>query len=304
MDIEVKSQDTEHRSRCELARQRRRGIKAPLEFENPQWWTEGFISYIESIASPRPNNAAKNYVKSGKVVELTVTPGLIEARVQGRRKLPYHVRLYSPIPTTEQLEEVKRRLADKAIYKALLLSGEIPRELNEIFTMSGIALMPEDYARSQLQCTCPEPENICKHILAVLYVVSATFDRDPFLLLQMRGFDKESLLSSLTAPVETQKADNTGAYRGMSESSSSGHDTQKPGDADIHADTLPLDAAFYGARGLYAELMDLRTHPIKPGDSTTPHAPLFDFPLWRGETSFRDSIDPYYASVEKLLREK
>ncbi|MDR1472391.1 MAG: SWIM zinc finger family protein [Synergistaceae bacterium] len=302
MDAKLKPQEAPCGSRRELDLQRRRGIKACLEFEDPQWWTECFISYIERIAASKPKGAAKNYVKSGKVVEFSVSPGLIEARVQGRRKIPYHVRLYYPVPDSCQLEEVKRGLSERAIYKALLLSGEMPRELNEIFTASGVALMPEDYARSQLQCTCPEPEHVCKHILAVLYVASAAFDHDPFLLLQVRGFDKESLLSSLTAPIEPMDPTDEDTPRGMGCPDAGGktHEPPSPG----RTKDLAVDTTFYGAADLPSELEYLRSHPAKSGDTTVPHAPLFDFPLWRGETSFRDSIDPYYESVEKLLGEK
>jgi hypothetical protein len=212
------------------------------------------------------------------------------------------------MPTPSQLDEIKRRLSERAIYKALLLSGEMPRELNEIFTASGAALMPDDYARSQLQCGCPEPENVCKHILAALYVAAAAFDHDPFLLLRMRGFDKESLLSSLTGPIETGEPDEMGepkdADAALGVSAPGPGDPPEPIRGEADADGFPLDAAFYGSPDLPSELEHLSAHPAKSGDSHTPHTPLFGFPLWRGETPFGDSIAPYYESVEKMLRGK
>ena len=184
--------------RQDLRLQRRTGIKAHLEFDDPQWWTVGFIRYAEEIASPKQIAAAKQYVRAGKVVEMNVNPGVVEAKVQGTRKAPYHVRLYSPMPTAAQLDDIKRRLAERAVYSALLLAGEMPAEILDIFGACGVGLMPQDYGKGRLLCSCPEPQDICKHILATLFVVTDAFDRDPFLLLRMRGLEKEELLSAMT----------------------------------------------------------------------------------------------------------
>ena len=49
--------------RQDLRLQRRTGIKAHLEFDDPQWWTVGFIRYAEEIASPKQIAAAKGVGK-------------------------------------------------------------------------------------------------------------------------------------------------------------------------------------------------------------------------------------------------
>jgi uncharacterized Zn finger protein len=47
------------------------------------------------------------------------------------------------------------------------------------------------------RCSCPDPENPCKHAAAVLYLLAEDFDLDPFLIFAWRGLDREALLEAL-----------------------------------------------------------------------------------------------------------
>jgi uncharacterized Zn finger protein len=279
-----------------LKRGRPPGIRTCPEFDDPCWWTAGLINRVGEIASVRQINAAKKYAKAGKVVELNVSPGMIEAKVQGRRKIPYCVRLYSPRPNDRQLDEIKRRLCEKAIYRSLLLSGEMPRELDAIFKSSGVALSLEGFSRSQFLCGCSEPENICKHILATVYVAAVAFDRDPFLLLKMRGFEKNRLLAVLSAPVGADDESDAGLPLHLSPDEAAQYAGQT-GDIAPIDDLAAIDASFYGSEDLSVELNRMSVSRREAGDP----APVFDFPLWRGEISFAESIAPYYKSVEKFF---
>ena len=289
--------------RQDLRLQRRTSIKAKLEFDDPQWWTLDFIRYTETIAAPKQIAAAKNYVKAGKVVEMNVNPGVVEAKVQGTRKAPYHVRLYSPLPTSAQLNEIKRRLAERAVYSALLLAGEMPSAILDIFNSCGVGLMPQDYVKGRLLCSCPEPEDVCKHILATLFVITGAFDRDPFLLLRMRGLEKEDLLASMTKARGDRKAAARHTYEVDDASERGGGEFYSVPDT-TEASPLPMDETFYADVTLPAELAALRNKMRDSAHDAGTHPPLFDFPLWRGETSFKDSMYPYYESVRKMLRSK
>jgi uncharacterized Zn finger protein len=278
--------------RQDLRLQRRGGIKVKLEFDAPQWWTVGFIRYIEEISAPKQLAAARNYVRTGKVVEMNVNPGVVEAKVQGTRKAPYHVRLYSSLPTPEQLDGIKRRLSERAIYSALLLAGEMPSAILDIFRSRGAGLMPGEYGKSRLLCSCPEPHDVCKHILAALLVVTGAFDRDPFLLLRMRGLEKEDLLASVTKSRGERGDAPRRAY--------GGERRRQPDAADMPP--VPTGEAFRARSTLSGELAALRERMRGCAGEGTTHPPLFDFPLWRGETSFKDSMYPYYESVRRMLR--
>jgi uncharacterized Zn finger protein len=257
----------------------------------PTRWTEGLINHLGEIVPTKQIIAAKNYARSGHVIELNVSPGLVDAKVQGRRRTPYSVRLYAPKPDDRALENVLRKLCEKAIYKIALLMGEIPAELDEIFKSSGVTLSLTRFNRIQRLCSCSEPEEVCKHILAVIYVMAAAFDRDPFMLMKLRGLDKKFLLELLCAPV--------GSDISMERTLADMELEQRAEVLEIspNSASLAMGSDFYGSPELPAVL----DAPICPTADAAYQVPILDFPLWRGDVSFADSIAPYYKTVKKFI---
>jgi len=266
------------------------GIKNCAEFREPSRWTEDLINRMDEIASPKQLSTAKNYARSGRVINLSVSPGVIEARVQGRNKTPYSVRLLSFCLDEKALERILRKLGEKAIYKATLLMGDAPSELEEIFRSSGVSLSIKRFSMEKQMCTCSEPGNLCKHILAVVYVAALAFDRDPFMLMKFRGLDKKVLMKALCAPV------GSGLFSLTHPGKEPVDEYRTPDDAYPEPPTR-MDAAFYGTSELVAAL---ETHEAPQSKSGHP-MPLLDFPLWRGETSYANSIAPYYKTVKKFI---
>ena len=80
---------------------------------------------------------------------------------------------------------------------AALLAGEMPHEIEEVFTRVGLSLFPASARDLALDCTCPDQAVPCKHLAAVCYVLAERFDADPFAMLALRGRDRETLLADL-----------------------------------------------------------------------------------------------------------
>ncbi|MDR1944421.1 MAG: hypothetical protein LBQ19_06325 [Synergistaceae bacterium] len=281
---------------------RRDGIRAETEFLGARWWTEEWLDHIHKLSSTQKLiAAAKSCVKAGAVLEVSIEAGVVESKVQGRRKTPYQVRLYCELPTEEQLEGIKRRLSEKAITGAMLLSGDMPLAVKEAFSAEGVALMPNDFIRGRRLCSCPDQERVCKHILAVLFVTVDVIDRDPLMILKLRGLDRDTLLSSLLAP----RGDSGAAPVLSRDCRDGGPMDNEPSGVDPGDDEpLPMDASFYGSEELAEALLDFWNNPSQCASFPDPHTPILHFPLWKGETTFSDSIEQYYESVRKALRGK
>jgi uncharacterized Zn finger protein len=100
---------------------------------------------------------------------------------------PYQVRIGVLPLTTAQWRRVQDRLASQALFRAKLLAGEMPREIEEVFAECGTPLFPRSPADLDMHCSCPDWEVPCKHLAAVCYVLAEEFDRDPFGMLARRG---------------------------------------------------------------------------------------------------------------------
>ena len=99
-------------------------------------------------------------------------------------------------------------MAERAIFSAKLLSGEMPQNIEEVFTANGLSLFPLTKFDIHSRCSCPDPANPCKHIGAVYYVLGDRFSEDPFVLFQLRGRTKDQIIAALRERRSTTTAED------------------------------------------------------------------------------------------------
>jgi len=162
-----------------------------------QWWSRRFISVLESYGMSGRLARGRSYARAGQVLDFELSQGKVTARVQGSRVRPYQVRIGVLPLTTAQWRRVQDRLASQALFRAKLLAGEMPREIEEVFAECGTPLFPRSPADLDMHCSCPDWEVPCKHLAAVCYVLAEEFDRDPFGMLAWRGKARDDLLAAL-----------------------------------------------------------------------------------------------------------
>jgi hypothetical protein len=131
------------------------------------------------------------------VLSLEVAPGLVNASVQGSRKTPYKVSIALPAFSELVWAKVEVALGQQAIHSAMLLAGEMPADLEEVFAEAGAPLFPQQADDLVLSCSCPDWEVPCKHLAAAFYLLAESFDDDPFAILLWRGRSRSALLDRL-----------------------------------------------------------------------------------------------------------
>jgi len=162
-----------------------------------QWWSRRFIAVLESYGMSGRLQRGRNYARRGQVLEFTLGIGRVIARVQGSRPQPYTVRITVLPLTAAQWREVESRLAAQALFRARLLAGEMPPEIEQVFADAGTPLFPRSGRDLTMDCSCADWEVPCKHLAAVCYVLAEAFDADPFTMLAWRGKAREDLLTAL-----------------------------------------------------------------------------------------------------------
>jgi uncharacterized Zn finger protein len=88
-------------------------------------------------------------------------------------------------------------LAEKAIYSAQLLAGQMPESIEKVFIKNGLNLFPFNLSDIRSHCSCPDKANPCKHIGAIYYQLADRFSEDPFVIFQLRGRTKSQILAEL-----------------------------------------------------------------------------------------------------------
>lgn len=163
------------------------------------WWSERFIEVLEDIGIGNRLQRGRAYARKGQVISLDVDPGAVTAVVQGSRPRPYRVRIGIPAFGKAEWTQAERALAANAWYTAKLLSGEMPEDIEGVFTALGLSLFPATARELSLDCSCPDHAVPCKHLAATFYLLAESFDDDPFAILAWRGREREDLLANLQA---------------------------------------------------------------------------------------------------------
>ena len=138
------------------------------------------------------------HARTGRVVSLDVSPGAIDARLEGGRATPRRVTLRIPPLTTAQWHRALELIASQAQYTAALLAGQLSPALLSALEDAGLSLHPTNIHAIKLSCTCSDSrKQPCKHEAAVCFAFAERLDADPFLLFALRGRDRSAVLSEI-----------------------------------------------------------------------------------------------------------
>ncbi|MBI2238516.1 MAG: SWIM zinc finger family protein [Actinobacteria bacterium] len=175
------------------------------------WWSRRFIEVLEAFGMGARLTRGRRYARAGQVLDLSVAPGEVTARVQGSRAAPYRVRIGVLTLPEKDWARVEEAMAARAVLLAKLLAGDMPRDIEEAFSACRLTLFPRSARDLTTDCTCPDWANPCKHVAATYYLLAEAFDRDPFLVFRWRGRDRAELLEQLRS---RRGGDGQGAVRG------------------------------------------------------------------------------------------
>jgi uncharacterized Zn finger protein len=174
----------------------KRGIR--VQKAGVTWWGKRWVDALERMSSGYSGRLGrgKTYARAGRAHDLTVGGGKVTAKVTGTRE-PYDVR----IEVTEFSDAIWSKaiaaMAAKAQFAAELLAGSMPDEIDDLFKQAGKSLFPVKASDLRTDCNCPDWANPCKHVAAVHFVLGEAFDRDPFLLFELRGRSRDQVLETL-----------------------------------------------------------------------------------------------------------
>jgi uncharacterized Zn finger protein len=177
------------------------------EISSREWWAQQWIDLLETSRFKKRLERARVYARQGNVLSIDFQGAKVLARVQGTEPEPYRVSISLDAFTDEEWGFVIETMAERAIFSAKLLAGEMPQNIQEVFSANGLSLFPFTLSDVRSRCSCPDKEIPCKHIGAVYYLLGDRFSEDPFVLFQLRGRPKEQILDTLRqlrSPSNTQ----------------------------------------------------------------------------------------------------
>jgi uncharacterized Zn finger protein len=170
---------------------------ANFELDDEAWWVQRWVDLLNNYRFKKRLERGRRYAREGNILNLDFKGTKVVALVQGTAEEPYKLSIWLDAFSDEDWSFVIDSLAEHALFSAQLLAGEMPDDIEGVFTSNGLSLFPFQLAEVHSRCDCPDPKNPCKHIAAVYYQLGDFFREDPFILFQLRGRDRQQILDAL-----------------------------------------------------------------------------------------------------------
>jgi len=229
-----------------------------------RWWGQRWLDVLDGAgaANARRIQRGQGLARRGAVSDVTIEPGRLRGTVREDRAAPCQVTITWDLPAEGVWERATDALAAELRFTAALLDGQLPEGVADVLAEVGAPLLPR-FDDLRFACTCNADVRVCQHAAGVHTVAGAAIDRDPFLLLRLRGRGRDDLLRELR--------------------------TRRGGNEPVAAEQLDL------TRGLYTARADLDAIPLHPTPVEDPSA-LFQR---LGEPPGVDDIEPYVRTIER-----
>ncbi len=171
------------------------------------FWGKAWCDNIESYRDFAYRlERGRSYVRSGAVIDLKLSAGIVEALVIGSGSRPYSVGIDIASMEKGKWDSLVKRAAGKISSLVALSQGELPDELLADFCNHDTGLFPKP-AEIKFSCSCPDGAYCCKHVAAVLYGIGRRLDESPELFFTMRGIDPKNIVTEDV--VDTLVSDST-----------------------------------------------------------------------------------------------
>ena len=153
------------------------------------WWGAQWLNALHAVDWNNRLPRGRRYANNGSVRSLQIDGREITARVTGSRPTPYKVSLVIPALPTTATDQLLDRFASDPSLVARLLNRELDPAILDHADALGLAIFPRTWQDLRMACSCPDGATPCKHIAAVIYLISREIDADPFQVFALRGID-------------------------------------------------------------------------------------------------------------------
>lgn len=153
------------------------------------WWGEQWLAAFNGIDYSNRLPRGRTYANKGSVTRLQISDTQVSASVKGSRRQPYNVTIGLNTFSPAQQADILTLLTQSPPLLSRLLNRQLPPALNDTLEQQDIHLFPDSWDDMNAHCSCPDWAVPCKHIAAVLYLLSNEIDKNPFEIFRLHGMD-------------------------------------------------------------------------------------------------------------------
>ncbi|WP_430231829.1 SNF2-related protein [Nitrosomonas communis] len=168
------------------------------------WWGAQWLNSLSQIDYDNRLPRGRSYANKGAVAKIEIQHGNIYARVKGSRPRPYDVTIKVPPMPSQQTKALLDAVAlDQVIISKMLNRKLDPAVLEHAKTLK-VAIFPTRWTDLSMSCSCPDWAVPCKHLAAVIYLISREIDGNPFIVFSLKGIDLTQELAARHISIERE----------------------------------------------------------------------------------------------------
>ena len=103
------------------------------------------------------------------------------------RDSPYTVKIEVPVMPKPQTKVLLDALAQDPLVISKMLNRELDPAVLERAKTLKISIFPARWSDLSMHCSCPDWAVPCKHLAAVIYLISREIDGNPFMVFSLKG---------------------------------------------------------------------------------------------------------------------
>lgn len=163
------------------------------------WWGRAFVRSFEELTVDAGDLvAARSLARAGRLGAIVVIDAMASAVLDPQSTAPLMAQVRIRRLDGEGWTTFAQEAARESGYAAALEAGDLPVDLVEHADEAGAEVLPgSDHIDTA--CECDAWGQPCLHALALLYQLAWQIDRDPYILLLLRGRTRESLLAEVSS---------------------------------------------------------------------------------------------------------
>lgn len=169
------------------------------------WWGEHWLRSLENVDYDNRLPRGASYARNGYVKDVKIKGNQILAKVAGSRPRPYNVTVIVPPFFEEQIEALMNGIVQRPALISKLLNRELDPEILTIAEQNGLKVFPRQWTDFKMQCSCPDWAVPCKHLAAVIYMISREIDNNPFLVFEIHNVNLMDELKKRGIFIDDQK---------------------------------------------------------------------------------------------------
>ncbi|MDR3131602.1 MAG: DEAD/DEAH box helicase [Rickettsiales bacterium] len=158
------------------------------------WWGKKWLQSFDEVDDDNRLPRGRTYANTGRAFGIKINGHMITAKVRGSMPHPYKVKItLSELSSSEQ-HTIRCIVEDSPSILSNLINRQLPVSLLDKLNDSGIKLFPSNWEEMNASCDCPDWAMPCKHIAAVIYLIAAEIDKNPFVVFSIHNCDLLSLI--------------------------------------------------------------------------------------------------------------